>query len=791
MAEPASALQRFWEDLKRRHVVRVAIGYGIAAWATVEVAEVLLPTFNAPGWLFRAIIAAAFLGFPVTIILTWVFDITGRQIVVTEGEGLDIPKWAKSLVALPLLGLVGVLGWWVWAGYVEEKQSSVRPTDLEGQVPIVAVMPIRNVTGDPELDWYSEGLANLVRDNLTRSRYLRVVSPVKWQAIVGDAETEAEMTSLAAEEGIGFVLSGEMIMTPGGITVSSRLTDTLGGVALSSRQVESLTPETLLTAAGPIATQVKQGLNVPREEQVDIFAADFATNNLSAYESYIAGLGFFLNYQYKKAEQSFGAALQLAPDFAVARYRLAYIQAVTGRTEEALTNIEKALQSEFLPDRERQYIEAAQALFNRDYDTAAARYEALLERYPFEIEAREMLAKTYWGQYRQDEAVTLMRELANEEPQNQVIWSTLGGYLLGMGEFEQAQPALQRFAQLAPENPNSYALLGDSLRYQGDYAGAVEQYQKALEIDPGMRDVEEGLAAIDYMRGDIPKAMAAFRNIVDNEELIIRERLDALFPLVSLLAARGDFPAAIEQLDRFADALKQERIRQAMAISMKALFQLELGNEASARELAQAAISLAPDPRVPTRYLFARGLIELATGQYDQAQATAREIASHALPPDDPDRTEEKATAYLNGIALLEQGQLEAARAELEKATALEGYPYRLYELGLARAQMQGGDAATALQTVAGATEPDPTDPRIDLEPDRVKALLLTAEIHQAAGDTAAASASARRFLERFDRAEASHPMTLRAQQIVGEPGLATAPRKKGDRLAALSSSSN
>jgi TolB-like protein len=263
------------------------------------------------------------------------------------------------VVALPLLGLVGLLGWWVWAGYVEEQESHLRPTDLGGAVPIVAVRPIRNVTGDPDIDWYGPGLANLVRDNLTRSKYLRVVSPMKWKSIVGEATDETEIDERAEAEGIDFILSGEMVTTPGGITVSSRLTDTAGGVVLSSRQVEDLSAQTLLTAAAPIATQVKQGLNVPRKEQVDIFVADFATDNLSAYESYVAGLEFFLNYDYQRAERSFEAALQLVPDFAVARYRLAYIQAVTGRTEQAIANMEQALDAEYLADRERRYIEAA------------------------------------------------------------------------------------------------------------------------------------------------------------------------------------------------------------------------------------------------------------------------------------------------------------------------------------------------------------------------------------------------------------------------------------------------
>jgi tetratricopeptide (TPR) repeat protein len=783
MSEPTSFWKRLFEDLKRRRVVRVAIGYAIAAWAIVEVCDVLLPTVDAPGWVFRAVVAAAFLGFPVTVILAWVFDISGQGVVVTESKGIRIPTWVKGVVALPLLGLVALLGWWVWSGYVEDRQSSLRPTDLAGAVPLVAVQPIRNVTGDPAVDWYGEGLANLVRDNLTRSRYLRVVSPTKWRSIVDDASDDAEIADRAEDEGIGFILSGEMVRTPGGITVSSRLTDTAGGVVLSSRQVETLSPETLLTAAGPIATQVKQGLKVPREEQVDVFAADFATDNLSAYESYIAGLQYFLNWEYAEAEQAFNAALQLAPDFAVARYRLAYIQAVTGRTEQALVNMQQALQTTYLADRERRYIEAALALFQRDYARAAGLFESLLEDYPFEIEAREMLAKAYWGDYRPADAVREIERLAVEEPQNKVIWNTLGWYLLAMGEFERAQPALERFSRLAPNDASSHQLLGDSLRYQGDFDGARTHYARALELDPDMLEVAHSLATIDFMEGRVEQAMADFQAILNNEDLIIRDRLDALFPLTSLHAARGDFPAAIELLDRFADPLKEERIRVAMATSMKALFQLERGEVESARELAQAAIGLSPG--VPTRYLFARGLIEIQTGAFEQALHTAGEIAGHALPPENPDRTEEKAAAYLEGMVYLEQNRPDAATGPLERARDLAGHPYRIYPLGLARLLASQGRTDEALELTVQAVEPDPVDPRLDLEPDRVQAILLQAEIYRAAGDFAQAKSSALAFLDRFNRAQSTHPSVRRAREITDEAATLAAGRVAGGRLAA------
>lgn len=766
-----SLIRRLFEDLKRRHVFRVAIGYVIAAWAIVEVCDIILPTFNAPDWVFRSVVAIAFLGFPVTIILAWVFDISGHKVVVTESANIRIPPWLKGVIAAPLLGLVGLMGWWVWSGYVAEKQSTLRPTEIGEEVPIVAVAPLRNVTGNPEIDWYSDGLANLVRDNLTRSRFLRVVSPMKWNSIVGDANDEGEIAARAQEEGIGFILTGEMLTTPGGITVSSRLSDTAGGVVLSSRQIENLKPESMLTAAAPIATQVKQGLNVPREEQVDIFAADFVTGNLSAYESYIAGLQFFLGFEYQQAEQAFGAALELAPDFAVARYRLAYIQAVTGRTEEAISNMEQALDAEYLADRERRYIEAALALFRRDYELAAEQFQALLAVYPFEVEARELLAKTYWGQYRTEDAIREIEILAAEEPQNRVIWSTLGWYLLSTGEIERAQPALERFVQLAPDDASSYTMLGDSLRFQGDFSAAREQYGKALSLDPDKPEVAHNIATMEYLEGNPAKAMAQFQAIMADDGLIIRERLNAMFPLVSLHAARGNFSLAIELLQRFNSQLKEEQIRLAMATSMEALFQLETGNPAAANELVSSAIQLSPG--VPTRYLFARGLIQLRAGEFAAVEQTASEIITHALPADNPDRTENKAAAYLRGMALAAQGHHEQARAELESALALEGYAYAIYELGMAQLMDQMGQGAEALELLSGALEPDYTDARLDLEPERVRAILLRAEIQHAEGQTRDAKLTAQTFLDRFDQAEATHPARLRAVAIL-EGGQAT-----------------
>ena len=757
--------QRFWSNLKERHVTRIAIAYLGVGWGVLETLEFTLGLLQAPDWMFRAGVALVGLGFPVALVLSWIFDIRGGQVVRTDGKTSRWPKWVKAAVSAPLLVLVVVSSYWVWTGYVEEKERSLRPTDLGDEVPIVAVLPIRNLTGDPELDWFGEGIVNLVRDNLSRSRFLRIASPQKLKVIVGDATDELEIAELAAEQDIGFIMAGEMLMTPAGIYVSSRLTDTAGGVVLSAKQVENLEPATILEAAGPIAAQIRRGLGVPREEQVDVFVADFAIDNQEAYEHYVSGLDHLLYFRYNEAKGEFEAALALAPDFGIARYRLAYIQAADSEVDTAVANMELALQDPFLLERERLYLEGSLSFFDQQYDEAIGQFEALLQRYPYEIEAREYLAMAHWGNYQLAPAIELLREVTVEEPRNAVIWGRLGSYLLEDGDLEQAQQALDRFATLAPDNPNSHTLLGDAMRMRGDYTGAEQQYQRALELSPDMPEVKYGLALLDWLKGDAPAALEAFEAIASDPGQAANEQLDALFAMVALLTARGDCPGTLAWIDRLQPELHAERVRWSLALSAKANCQASMGEEEAALQTLAEAIEQSPS--VPTRYLFARATLELHMGSLAAARATAEEIRSYALPPDDPDRTEDQAAAYIDSQADWLQGRVEEAEKGMKLALEMEGYRYALYPVALATMLIERGAYEEALEWLDEQLRPLPLDPRIDLEPHRMEALIRSADALIMLGRDAEARARAEQFLQRRDRAVDTDPDVVRAREIL------------------------
>jgi hypothetical protein len=82
--------KNFFVELKRRNVYKVAIAYAIVAWLVIQAASILLPTFEAPAWVMKVFVTAIILGFSVTLILAWAFEITPEGI--KRAEDVDLSR---------------------------------------------------------------------------------------------------------------------------------------------------------------------------------------------------------------------------------------------------------------------------------------------------------------------------------------------------------------------------------------------------------------------------------------------------------------------------------------------------------------------------------------------------------------------------------------------------------------------------------------------------------------------------------------------------------------------------
>jgi class 3 adenylate cyclase/tetratricopeptide (TPR) repeat protein len=758
--------QRVVGVLRRREVI-VAAAYVVLSSLLVLAFGRIAPSAGAPAWMLPAMVTLLAAGFIVVIAL-------GRRLDPHH----PAPPWARVLAVTVTTILSGVVAGSAWRDYREERERASITRPAPKAQPVLAVGTLVNLTGDPKLDWLSEGLANLIRDGLAESRHLVVVSPRRWQAVLrnpsaGAAGSDGIFAS-AADAGIDYVISGEFLAGPEGFLLTSRLTDVQGGIELdANRSSPDLTQQALLREADRLVLMAKTALKIPHTEIVGSYSADFAVNNMAAYEAYVGGLGYLQEFDYRSADRAFRKALELAPEFHMARYRLAQVQVVSGDTEAALATLDRIPEDAPLSRRERSYVDGAQALFARDAGRAKTIYNATLEEFPFDVEARMMLAIAHDLAFEDESAIAELKRLLVQEPQNDHLWSYLGEDYLRLGEYDLAREALDRYLQLKPRDPFGFKILGDLEQLTGDPAAAVTHYTHALELEPGFVPARLAQAQAQVLLDNWGDAERQFRALVEGDDVPPVNRIDAAFDLSALLRAAGRFSDSLQPLEELEPQIRKESIREAMALAERGMAQAELGKFAQADALIERAIELERTPGPATRYMFARGRTLLIRGDFSGARAVAAEIRAQRMPAGDPQDSDlarqnaARAAAWVDAMADLVAGDARKAVGELEQVVAMPGYQYSIYKLGLAQALSAAGRNAEALVLArAAAAERDPGEIRLDLEPDRSRALLLEAEILAALGRKPAALARARDFLQRWTAADPGHRDLARAARI-------------------------
>ncbi len=742
-----------------RRVVLAAAAYLLGAGLAVLILSRL--AVDASPLLMPALITLLAAGFVPAMIAAWKSDRRHR-----------VSPWIGFTAASVATIVCCVVTWAAWDNYfADQAHASITRSAPKAQ-PVIAVAALRNFTRDPKLDWLSEGVANLVRDGLAESSHLIVVSPTRWQAVLrnsaGGADVDADVLSAAARAGIDYVFSGAFLPRDGELVLTARLSDVDSGQDIASYPGDDkLTAQELLGKATQLVLMAKRGLGVPHTENVASFSADFAVNNMAAYEAYLSGLGFFLKFDYRSAERAFRTALELAPNFYMARYRLAHVEVASGDTEAALATLKEIPVDAQLSRRERLYVDGARALFERDAAQAKAIYNSALEEFPYDIEARYLLVLAHDVAIENDVAVSELKQLLTQEPENDYLWSYLGETYLRQGKYDLARQALDRYLQYKPRDPFGFTILGQLDQLTADLAGATGHFKHALELEPGFAPARLALAQTEVLLDNWKDAEHLFNALAVDVDAPAVIRIDAAFELSAVLRAQGRFAASLEPLRKLESQIHKEYTREAMALSQRALAQAELGRFAEAGELIELAVERSPG--VPTRYLFARGSMLLMRGDVSGVRSVAAQIRSQPLPLDAAVAKENavRAAAYLEGMADLLSGESANAATALTRVVALPGYQYAIYKLGFARALLAQGKHTEALELArAAATERDLGDIRLDLELDRSRAVLLEAEILAALGQKSAAAARARTFLRRWGSADPGLEDRVRAEQL-------------------------
>jgi tetratricopeptide (TPR) repeat protein len=757
-------------ELARRRVYRAAAAYAVFAWVMIQAASIVFPEFGAPGWAMRALIIVFIAGFPPAMLLAWTLDFSAKGLTRTPDSSYSSARgaWPKLAIALTATAMSAGMLWWVWDGYiVKEPQRTVRRAVKEQ--PVVAVQEPRRLAGQSEHEWLGDGIATLIRSELAESQHVIVVSRARWRGMTSSLSSPEELSERARSNGIDYLIDGELFETPDGIVLTMHIEDLENGIEMLSPRTSGASVSAILQGVVQLATEIKRALLIPHQERVGMFEADFAIENAEAYEAFIAGLSSYSNFAYAEAEQAFKAALEVAPDYHIARFRLAQVYETTGRTELARATLEQ-IPTANLSRRLQLYIEGAKAYFTaeRDPRKAIEIYSELVQLYPYEVEAGQLLAEAYWLNFQDDAAIAEFRRLSEIHPYDPTSLMALGERLLDVGELDDAKEALEKFAEMEPGDAHAFALLGNLAMLQGNLQTSIEQHQHALSLKPGFVVARLGLARSQYLRGDVAAAEKTWRGILNDNDVAAAFRIDAAFDLAGVLRGRGLFAESLEPYTDTMPFIREERLRLALALSEQGWTHLQAGDPVRAEALIDQAVREGLVPRV--RYFFVRGMMELCLGRFDELDSTISEIRRLTDTSNEADRKEEKAANYLQGMAALEKGDLADAAALLQASVDEPGYQYGIYRSGLAMLYRKAGDLERAAAlALAAANERDPGDLRLDLELDRARALLLHGEVLAQRGAADEAKQQAQRFLDWWSDADADLPEIARAEALLVE----------------------
>ena len=165
----------FFGELKRRNVYKVAVTYVVAGWALAQGIAQVFPIFDVPSWVVRLLVLLIVIGFPIALILAWVFELTPEGLKRTEaadaaGQHSAGHVWIYVVIVGALLSTaLFMLGRY---GFREKN-----PLSNELPARSIAVLPFVNMSSDKEQDYFSDGLSEELLNQLAQIPQLRVIAP--------------------------------------------------------------------------------------------------------------------------------------------------------------------------------------------------------------------------------------------------------------------------------------------------------------------------------------------------------------------------------------------------------------------------------------------------------------------------------------------------------------------------------------------------------------------------------------------------------------------------------------
>ena len=653
-------MQKFIRELRRREVFRTAGLYVGIAWIVIEGASVLLPAFEAPDWVLRALIYVAVIGFPVTLVLAWVYDITDKGIEV-QADPTDtvVAPFGGRKMDFVVIGVLSVaLIFSLYMNFTSGPDVVEQPEPLS-----VLIADFVNETGD---ELFTGTLEQALQIGIESAPFITgyrrdAAKQLASSIQSGAALDESSARLVAVREGVKLVMAGSITEDDGKYTLYVRAVDPKGGEVLTSVEVDAKSKLDVLAAVGTLAGDLREELGDTSLDRDRLRTSEtFTAKNLEAAQAYATAQSLQYNGRYEESIEYYETALEHDPNFGRAYSGLALSAGSLGRDEEAKAYWDKALANlDSMTERERlRTLGLYYSRVTRNRQKAIESYSTLVEKYPADDAAHNGLAIQYFYTLDFDAALEAGGKLLDIYP----------GSVMGR---------------------SNYALYA---MYAGDFEKAVAEAEKVREQDDSYFKAWLPVAMKAMADGNIEAARDAYENMA---AIGGRAAATANLGQADIAMFEGDYAAAIGILEQgiAADIAANNRYVASTKYVALADAQMQNGDSEAAADAIGAGlgISAGESRTVPAALLY------LEMDNVEQAQAIATDLQAKLQP---------MSRAYgllIDGAIAMKAGEHVAAIDAMTAAIELADLWLVRFHRG--RAYLEAGYYAEALDEFTACME--------------------------------------------------------------------------------------
>ena len=291
----------FFEELRRRNVFRVGAAYAVVAWLLIQVADVLLPRLGAPEWFVNALMLVILLGFPVALVISWLFEVTPDGITkqdavdagakTTSGKKLNTVIIAALVLAVIFMAVDNyVLDDGVPVSEAITSVDAVQADEILETANLeksIGVLPFTNLSSDPEQEYFSDGLTDELINKLSQVRDLDVTGR---SSSFYFKDRDDALADIGRQLGVAYLLQGSVRKAGSQVRITAQLMDVASNTNLWSDTFDE-TLDDIFNIQDEIAASVAQALSITL--RAGMFSDPGMTGNVEAYDAYLQGIKLY------------------------------------------------------------------------------------------------------------------------------------------------------------------------------------------------------------------------------------------------------------------------------------------------------------------------------------------------------------------------------------------------------------------------------------------------------------------------------------------------------------------